>query len=297
MGLLQHDSGATHLLAPRNRIGRAPSCELHIADRTVSGEHATIQWRKSTWYIRDLGSRNGTFVNDKRIEPGASHALVQGMRLTFGSTEAWTLTDAGAPRALAISADGRQLRADGDLIAIPSAEQPEVILYADSQGTWWQEQADSRLPVRGPITACGTTWTLMTPAGLAGTATVGAGKRLDAVRLVFTVSRDEERVGLTVIHRGRAKALAARAHLYVLLTLARLRLEDHNEPSSEQGWVDRETLQRMLGMDSNALNVAIHRARKQIAKAGFEGAANIVEVRRGHRRFGVEPGRVTVETP
>ena len=75
-----------------------------------------------------------------------------------------------------------------------------------------------------------------------------------------------------------------------LLTLARLRLEDADEPSAEQGWVDRDRLLKLLGVDANALNVAIYRARGQLPAGGVDGAAGVVEVRRGRRPLGV--GRV-----
>ena len=127
-----------------------------------------------------------------------------------------------------------------------------------------------------------------------GTAAVDTGPRLDTISLRFEVSRDEEHTTITTVHRGVETRLEEREHGYVLLTLARARLADREHPAAEQGWIDRERLLKMLAMDANALNVAIYRARGQLAAAGVDGAAGVVEVRRGQRRLGVDPSRLEV---
>ena len=59
-------------------------------------------------------------------------------------------------------------------------------------------------------------------------------------------------------------------------------------PRDEQGWRDRDLLLHMLAMDTNHLNVAIFRARRQFAEAGIAEAARLVETRRHQRRLGVD---------
>ena len=44
-------------------IGRAPECDIELADATVSRRHAEIVRDGDAWFIRDLGSSNGTKVN------------------------------------------------------------------------------------------------------------------------------------------------------------------------------------------------------------------------------------------
>lgn len=127
-----------------------------------------------------------------------------------------------------------------------------------------------------------------------GTATVNVLAQLDAVKLRFAVSRDEEHVQVTIVHRSTSTALEAREHWYTLLTLARLRLADVDESGAEQGWIERDDLLKKLGLDSNALNVAIYRARRQLQAAGVDGASGLVEVRRGQRRIGVACDRIEV---
>ncbi|MEM9940944.1 MAG: SpoIIE family protein phosphatase [Planctomycetota bacterium] len=49
-------------------IGRHPQCEIHIDDGSVSRRHAEITYDGGQYYVRDLNSRNGTFLNDQPIQ-------------------------------------------------------------------------------------------------------------------------------------------------------------------------------------------------------------------------------------
>jgi hypothetical protein len=69
----------------RVRLGRAPECEIVINDGTLSGVHLLFM-RESAggWTVRDGGSRNGTWLDGVRLEPGQPRALVSGARLQAG---------------------------------------------------------------------------------------------------------------------------------------------------------------------------------------------------------------------
>jgi DNA-binding SARP family transcriptional activator len=49
-------------------IGRAPENDVVVSDPRVSGTHAALERVGNAWSIRDLGSRNGTFVNGSRLQ-------------------------------------------------------------------------------------------------------------------------------------------------------------------------------------------------------------------------------------
>ncbi len=65
-------------------VGRDPSSSLVLNDIKVSRKHAMVRWEKDEFVVRDLGSRNGTFVNDQRIEVTG---LANGDVLRFGNME------------------------------------------------------------------------------------------------------------------------------------------------------------------------------------------------------------------
>ncbi len=56
-------------------IGREPNASLLINHYAVSRRHAEITYANGHYLLRDLGSRNGTFLNDIRLEPYRVHSL------------------------------------------------------------------------------------------------------------------------------------------------------------------------------------------------------------------------------
>ncbi|MDR2706134.1 MAG: SpoIIE family protein phosphatase [Planctomycetaceae bacterium] len=70
--LQTHDSSMIgHKVFPINtdsaRIGRYADCEICLDHNGVSREHARLIREKNAYYIEDLKSRNGTFLNDKQV--------------------------------------------------------------------------------------------------------------------------------------------------------------------------------------------------------------------------------------
>jgi len=65
----------------RMSIGRTPDAAVFLDDVTVSRNHALMVRRQDGFYIDDLGSLNGTYVNRKRIE---SHRLEDADEIQVG---------------------------------------------------------------------------------------------------------------------------------------------------------------------------------------------------------------------
>ena len=67
-------------------IGREPSLPIHLdADTQVSRRHARVSVQGGQAVVEDLGSTNGTYVNDVRVTPGATAPLVDGDVLRIAS--------------------------------------------------------------------------------------------------------------------------------------------------------------------------------------------------------------------
>ncbi|MDN3640837.1 FHA domain-containing protein [Simiduia curdlanivorans] len=64
-------------------IGRGAQCEIVIPGTHLSRQHAEFELHEGQLRIRDLGSANGTFVNENRIEANQPIRLVPGDRLRF----------------------------------------------------------------------------------------------------------------------------------------------------------------------------------------------------------------------
>jgi pSer/pThr/pTyr-binding forkhead associated (FHA) protein len=65
----------------RMSIGRTPDAAVFLDDVTVSRNHALLVRRQDGFYLDDLGSLNGSYVNRHRIE---SHRLVDGDEIQIG---------------------------------------------------------------------------------------------------------------------------------------------------------------------------------------------------------------------
>ncbi|WP_374686633.1 FHA domain-containing protein [Promineifilum sp.] len=72
-------------LSPVTTIGRSSRNTIVLDDTYVSSDHVLLAWRDSQWWLEDLGSRNGTLLNDAPLtEPAVISA---GDVLTIGSVQ------------------------------------------------------------------------------------------------------------------------------------------------------------------------------------------------------------------
>jgi pSer/pThr/pTyr-binding forkhead associated (FHA) protein len=56
-----------HFTAAEITIGRDPACDCILNDSTVSATHARLTYRQGQWWIEDLRSTNGTFLNQESV--------------------------------------------------------------------------------------------------------------------------------------------------------------------------------------------------------------------------------------
>jgi pSer/pThr/pTyr-binding forkhead associated (FHA) protein len=83
--------GTERRVVPGTTVGRAEA-DVPLPDPDVSRQHAKFHQVDSGIGIEDLGSRNGTYVNDQKIS--GITTLAEGDRVRFGNT-VWRMTGAG----------------------------------------------------------------------------------------------------------------------------------------------------------------------------------------------------------
>jgi pSer/pThr/pTyr-binding forkhead associated (FHA) protein len=49
------------------QIGREAGCAVRLSDTYVSQVHARLYGENGAWFVEDLGSTNGTFLNDRKV--------------------------------------------------------------------------------------------------------------------------------------------------------------------------------------------------------------------------------------
>ena len=72
-------------LRPVTSLGRHPNNTIQLLDKIVSKEHCIIEQRGDIFVLRDLGSLNGTFVNNERVRGEAP--LKHGDEISLGATK------------------------------------------------------------------------------------------------------------------------------------------------------------------------------------------------------------------
>lgn len=60
-----------HFSQPEIIIGRNIQCDLSIMDKALSARHARITFHHGQWWLEDLNSTNGTFLNEDKLNTPA----------------------------------------------------------------------------------------------------------------------------------------------------------------------------------------------------------------------------------
>jgi adenylate cyclase len=108
-------------LATVNSLGRHPNNSIQLLDRIVSKEHCVVELRGSRWVLRDLGSLNGTYVNEQRV--AGESFLSHGDQLALGNTRA-VFQDVAAPPPAVVSSQGAPMVANPVSRGVPPIGAP-----------------------------------------------------------------------------------------------------------------------------------------------------------------------------
>lgn len=300
MGALRElSSGRSCILEPEHLVGRGSNCALRLAKSYVSTQHAVIRWNGSTWEVLDR-SRNGTRLNGEPLEPRTVYPLVEGVIISFGSPkEQWLFVDANPPEVMIVDVQshGVLLGRDG-IIGIPSADDPQATVYRNVSGVWCLEHPDrSPEPLMNGASFefASKIWRFCCPDSVASTTTADVGETREPC-LHFSVSPDEEFVELRLEYTGRTIELGSRSHNYLLLALARYRLEDRSSgvPETSCGWVYKETLAQDLKTTPQQVDGDVFRIRKHFGEKSPTDVGRVIERRPRTRQLRIGIAQMSI---
>lgn len=301
VGELHHPPTQTcHCLRAEHIVGRAHAADLRIDDPVVSGLHAAIQWHAGRWSVRDLGSRNGVFVNGTRIT--APTPLREGDTVGFGGTTPWVVTSDQPPRAFAVSLhDGREVVGTAATLGLPDAAAEHTSVSRAPTG--WVAESDVQDGVivedRQVVEARGR-WRLHLPMPGAHTTAVASLVHLDEADLCFVVSPDLEHIEIEVVHPAGPLRVPHFAANELLLVLALARRDDAATSPAEHGWIPFDQLissfrlTPMSPRDRNRIRQWIHKCRRRFVDLGITDGERIVERRPGTRHVRLGTSRIEI---
>lgn len=285
-------------------VGRSADAHVRLAGGGASAEHASIRWVGAEWILRDLGSLNGTRVNDHH-RLGREWSLCRGDVIVFGDpAERWTWVEGTPPALRALRDDGIVQEVPGHLLVLSGEDGPAASVYAND-GRWELDMDGvTRSVLDGEVVAVGPhRYRLELPeigGALARTCGVDGLRQVQDATIQFRVSQDEEQVELTLELDNRTHQLPARACFYTLLFLGRLRQADHQRgvADDEAGWVYADELAPRLAQSHEKLNVDIHRIRQILSRLDLvDDAENIIERRRGSGQLRLGMRAITIVRP
>jgi len=334
MPLLVHPaSGASVRFFRSLRIGRAPDNDLVVPERTVSSFHACIQLREGRWFLKDLGSSNGTTLDGAAVEGWAP--LTEGAAIAFGAMQGWTVEQLARAAADVVSpwvvesGAGARVRVSDDRLTfgrgtswdVPSDAGPpglHAVLFAEDEGMFLMGVGAATVTIDGVLppesepaplrsgsafTIDGRGYRLLlddaTFSGLAATARTGMPSRAyDGLRITLV---DRGEFGDIVVDDGHGEHRFEDQELRfsLLLVLAQELLRQAADGAENLGWLDDETLRIGIwgrrAIENQATSTLAKLMHDTRQMLGRKGIeALFIEKKRGRSRLRLDPRAVTI---
>ncbi len=290
-------TGEIVILKAQHIFGRnSSSSTTCIHETDVSQLHAKIFWGGENWIIQDC-SRNGTIVNKEYIHH-QTQQLNMDSKVQFGKNEItnWEMVCDDKPSSyLQNCNDPTKIIELENGLVISNSTNPEILFYYSNEGEWKAELKDKIIELTNNqlIYFNEENWIFIQNEIL--DETIDYGKIVHQAYFQFELSCDEEHIKIKIINNDFELNLGSRAHNYLLLSLARKRLEDTklNLSEDELGWIDLDDVTNDVSkelrkeVDMYYLNLQIHRLRKQLIELKPYGYrfSNVIERRNGEIRF------------
>ncbi|VUD69304.1 hypothetical protein TDB9533_04671 [Thalassocella blandensis] len=290
--LVNSHSKQTVILRTNHTFGRnAEGNTTVLHSLSASRNHASIVWDGESWRIKDISS-NGTFIDGNIIAKGHFIPLSLHASIQFGiaQSESWEVTNLDPPVTGLIPANNTgEIIPLHDVFILP-IESQEIMVNLGEDGRWLctTEQQAAELHSGDMLGGNGSFWYFVDARPSEATA-IHTDPPPNNIQFQFFVSRNEEHVTLKLVSNNRVIDLGERNHHYLLLLLARQRVEDLKQhyPEAEQGWIKKDLLVKMMGMAEQHINIHIHRFRKQVSSDAAQPSMlhQVIERRPGELRF------------
>jgi pSer/pThr/pTyr-binding forkhead associated (FHA) protein len=110
---------------PQFLVGRDSKCHLRPASQSISKRHCELLNRGEKWFLRDLNSTNGTFVNDEQVT--GEREIQDGDILKIGPLEFGVSIEVQAEKPTEVEKDTKAPEATAAPAAAAPAHDPEVL--------------------------------------------------------------------------------------------------------------------------------------------------------------------------
>lgn len=303
------DEGGLQLpVGPRTVVvGRAPGCELVLADDAVSSRHAELWADGDGVWVRDLGSRNGVIVDGAalrgtgQVKPGGSILLgTTTLRVDVTTSapperiDALVIEDAATGHGTAFLSDRFVIgEAESANLRVPGV--PEVVLLRISEQEVLLGRDDDTQPLAlGEPFEIGGRTLIVRPAPPGSRATRELQPEGPRYRIDATLQGGPGPRAIVLDPRtGREFVVASENRATLLWVLAK-RWQDEAD-QAERGWVaEQEVCTAIWGRAAGAtpanLRVLVCRVRRDLREGGLDPW--FLEHRAGHLRVRVDGARV-----
>ncbi|MEZ4237565.1 MAG: FHA domain-containing protein [Myxococcota bacterium] len=274
-------------------VGRGATNDVVVARPAVSSRHAAFFTSGDKVFVEDLSSRNGTFVDGRRVQrirevrPSEVVSLGDGVQLRLDRDEqpprplgCWLVEDRDTMARVPVRGDRFRVGADAlaDLCLPGLPPDDEVVLLVDPDGAVWRgDGAGELLPLAdgASFAVGGRELRLLAPAFHPSVTA-----ELEAARYRYHLAADLDgptgpRAEVSDPVDGHRAQFTAPSRATLLYLLARQRVADRDAgiPRIDRGWcADADVALGLWGrsqQDRN-LNVLVTRVRNDLRKAGLD---------------------------
>jgi pSer/pThr/pTyr-binding forkhead associated (FHA) protein len=274
------------------QIGRDPTNDLVLADPMVSAQHALLWVQDGALRVRDLGSRNGTFVDEVRVE--GSVVVPDGAEVRFGpdararavkisdtdiTAEGLVVEDVATGVCTALASDRLNIGSgpDADLV-LPTAPLRLATLIVHDGGEVWVGTEDDEHPVEvGEPFSVGGREFVIRPGDTLRAPTQGPrGERYPYALTATLTGPTGPAATIRNVQTGQTYRIDAENRAVLLYLLTRRVVQDREAglPQRDLGWLTDDDVRTGVwgrgASEDNKLHVLIYRLRNELQKAGFD---------------------------